>query len=406
MTQKLYEKIENIYDSSNSLADLQEKLERSDLPDEIRKFALECYSYYTNLRHYWNGMKLATLEGTRQIYYEGEVGEELNALRLIEYIGSLPSFERICLYITNTPIKNMDAMLELPFKDKIYVNYSGTDKYDFCSLDEFATMRATIDYYKSLVTGIGLSPLETVIYVYDLIRSYDYTESPTDIHDEQNIVKNITKGTISCYGYCQFMMQVLLELGFKSILLGVGPMGQKSDHSRIAIRITDSKYDLDDYFVFDPSHGSENMYIVQNENGYEKKFGFEVDNQRDKILKVYDKLMNYGGLFASLTDYSKYFPDREILHMRDYERHSIDGKDIEDYTTAIISQTSRKNKINIEKFIILLYNLKLAEGYPEEDLPNTIRMIFLLSLDKKVSLDRILGIISEVDMRKTSRLAA
>ena len=68
-------------------------------------------------------------------------------------------------------------------------------------------MRATIDYYKEILEG--LSPVEKVACVYDILKTMRYQENQNDKQRARNIHSIVSDGNIVCVGYSDFAKQLL-----------------------------------------------------------------------------------------------------------------------------------------------------------------------------------------------------
>ena len=92
------------------------------------------------------------------------------------------------------------------------LNYS-TDKLDIinneCDLkiiydinevdyEEYKGLYETIKYYRMLINENNLSPVEKVMYAYDIMKTFPYNESKKDVYDSRDPHRIVETGNIVC----------------------------------------------------------------------------------------------------------------------------------------------------------------------------------------------------------------
>ena len=239
------------------------------------------------------------------------------------------------------------------------------------STQEFKGMRETINYYKSLVKD--LSPLEQVTYIYDIIKSFEYKESSNK--EESRYIKHIIEtGNIVCVGYTNFICQILSELGFKCYIISLENINNEG-HERFLVKINDEKYNINDVFAMDATFDSaKNLSLCVDVNG--KKVYRSDDNplkDSDNVLKKYDNLILYKNFLIPLIEYGLKYKNEKIKSIKEFSSNKIIG-DI-DYYQQLQTKYVNERNIDLEMFIKLMYNVKLAEGYDIDNIDNLINDI-------------------------------
>lgn len=149
--------------------------------------------------------------------------------------------------------------------DKLYNKYKDIDAYvslqgnmDHISLKQ---CMMTMNYIKSIgdtVASLNLSPFETILYVYDIVRDryYNY-EKEDDRHTEsRDLTKVLFGDAIVCLGYAQIFKSILTYLGFKNEIEHLKIKGGKDGHARNEVIINDPKYNINGIYYFDTTWNS------------------------------------------------------------------------------------------------------------------------------------------------------
>ena len=180
-------------------------------------------------------MKLRKSNKVLKLYCHGNMKEIAALLEENKNKG----YGKIIINCENITYDDMDSLDD--YADDILLKYS----HNMCTLEEFKSMRATIDYYKGLILAQDLSPLEQLTYTYDLIKSLEYEDS-NDKALSREIHSIIKSGKIVCVGYSRLIAQILSELGFSCYILDVCKKDNpKEGHNRLVIRVVDEKYGID-----------------------------------------------------------------------------------------------------------------------------------------------------------------
>lgn len=138
---------------------------------------------------------------------------------------------------------------------------------ELITIDEF---KKTIDYITDVVRKIkrhNLSPLEEIVYAYDVSKNRKYLEEG---HDERkaksrDISKVLFGDKIVCTGFASIFTALVRNLGYQATNYIV----ESGAHEVSIVRIKDNKYGLDLITYFDPtgdSLGKNNRYNLNNYN--------------------------------------------------------------------------------------------------------------------------------------------
>lgn len=114
--------------------------------------------------------------------------------------------------------------------------------------ENFKTFKMTILKIQEITEYIkhfNLSPLEQIMFVYDLIKERPFKESEKDkIHQDGVVSKVLFSNDIVCLGYSNLMTVILKELGIEAevVLLDNKTNKQSDGHAVVTININDPKY--------------------------------------------------------------------------------------------------------------------------------------------------------------------
>ena len=138
-----------------------------------------------------------------------------------------------------------------------------------------------------------LSPLERIIYVYDIVKERVYKECNYDKYNARDLNLVIQSNYIACVGYSNLFMAVLKNLGINTMPL----ISEKTKHQRSLVYINDRKYEINGAYVFDVTFDCKNDNKYINNYNY---FGFKLEesekdgpsNLSDVIDMSFDDLLS------------------------------------------------------------------------------------------------------------------
>ena len=266
-------------------------------------------------------------------------------------------------------------MIKLKHLEKEYnLKIEYNNSYEKITADEFITMRATLDYYKSLIEDKNLSPLEKATFGYDIIKSFVYNEVKEDENKSisRNIHSIIESGNIVCVGYASFYAELMKEIGINGYEFGtIVPIdGENIGHARVLLKIDDPKYGIDGTYAFDPTWDSARDFVkVIDKDGNEKIRDMNNLEGNDTVVRKYDRLSRYKYFLVPGNEYEEKFVGEKMPKLNEDDYYGADE----------ISKSEMKNDSNLdlisfpkEKFEYLVRKIKLCEGYSKESIDELI----------------------------------
>ena len=170
-------------------------------------------------------------------------------------------------------------------RDDVYLNLKGD--YSTVSISAY---KKTIDLLGKMVDKINkydLSPLEKIVYAYDLVRDRVYKEETgLDFTVSRDISSVLFGDEIVCAGYVNVFNALLDELGIDSLYYGFKNINPKGyGHARSLVHVKDEKYNIDGYYMFDPTWDSKTR---ENDNSYLSSYKFFC--KKMKLFYLYDRV--------------------------------------------------------------------------------------------------------------------
>ena len=209
--------------------------------------------------------------------------------------------------------------------DNIYFDVQGNTQ--LITFEEYKKTVEAINLMISDVEKFNYSPLEKIMYVYDLVRKKIYTceKSDEDVRTSRDLSQVLLGDKIVCLGYARLFRTLLEKLGINSKEIILLNKDEATGHARNEIYIKDEKYGVDGVYYFDPTWDSkrnnndtsylssyrffamtrlqmdaldEGKYLVQNcpyfEKGIIERFNEETkDNGLSGVSKKMHRTINY-----------------------------------------------------------------------------------------------------------------
>ena len=296
-----------------------------------------------------------------------------DAQRVIDsFVNSNYDISDVILELENKTYSDMIKLKHLEKKYNLKIEYNNS--YEKITADEFITMRATLDYYKSLIEDKNLSPLEKATFGYDIIKSFVYNEVKEDENKSisRNIHSIIESGNIVCVGYASFYAELMKEIGINGYEFGtIVPIdGENIGHARVLLKIDDPKYGIDGTYAFDPTWDSARDFVkVIDKDGNEKIRDMNNLEGNDTVVRKYDRLSRYKYFLVPGNEYEEKFVGEKMPKLNEDDYYGADE----------ISKSEMKNDSNLdlisfpkEKFEYLVRKIKLCEGYSKESIDELI----------------------------------
>ena len=272
--------------------------------------------------------------------------------------------------------------------DNIYIKLQENTKP--ISLKE---LKLTFDKVNSIVDEVksyNFSPLEQIIYIYDLIRDRKYKKEKSDEgYDKSRDLSKVLFGEeIVCLGYSRIFEILTKKLGIKSFLVYLTPKTDKFGHARNLIYLKDEKYGIDGIYYLDitsdrrrdDSNKFLNRYISflltksdicrldQDKFIEHSQFSFFNADFVSEILTIIEKIKEnkLSEDYSELSRYtfeinllSKFFDDTYLI---DY--FNLKKVDLDNLEEKIVSYDEKFNTpIKKEKLFMAIYNVRKNEYY-------------------------------------------
>lgn len=189
-------------------------------------------------------------------------------------------------------IDEYDKLIELINKykdivDQVYVSLNGNENY-VSLLDCYKTMNK-IKKQADNIRNLGLSPMETIMYLYDQVRNRIYTKENEDEErfKSRDLSEVIFGNKIVCAGYSAIFSAVLSYLDIKNspvFLIDKDDIKNESGHERNVVYVKDPKYNIDGVYYFDTTFDSKRK---DENNSYLYRYNFfaKTKNSIDKLDK-------------------------------------------------------------------------------------------------------------------------
>lgn len=230
---------------------------------------------------------------------------------------------KISLRLENRSDKKLSRIEKIAGNLPIEINYGAAVS---TTLDNFSSMRASLDWYKSLVEGENLSPLEKTLYLYDIVKSFSYRESTENKKDARYIPEIMQTGNIVCVGYTALLKELLQEESIPAIGFSVTIKNEdyESYHQRLLVNLEDMKYNIHGIFSLDATWDSNKgpIYSIKNEEGEEVLTYHPKKTEHPE--KIYDSLSLYQNFLVPYTDYEIQYPNNTkpyIFWQLDYKNN-------------------------------------------------------------------------------------
>ena len=299
-----------------------------------------------------------------KVTYNGDINELISKINSIEDLNS-----KMVIYISNeiNDINHLNKLKETYHDKEIVINWNN----ELSFIDDVISAVYMIDYYKSVIDD-NLSSLEKVTMAYDIVKSHYYKEyNVKHTMKSRHITEMVNNDYIVCRGYVNIFNRLLREMKVNASVLNLSLKSNDkvvAEHSRSFVRLTDEKYGIDGYFVFDPtwdSIGNEHYYQF---NGKYAKYN---KGKKDDYEKA-DSLVSYIHFLVPLQSYESKFSNSHNENIILQNKTKLDSK----LTHDILHTNQNRNNgnaLSILSFVNLLYNVKLAEGYSIDDIPRLIQ---------------------------------
>lgn len=189
----------------------------------------------------------------------------------------------------------------------------------------------------SAINNNNLSPLEMLIYAYDIVKKREYKKSEDSLSHSRDIHKIIKYNDIVCIGYSNLLSAILSSLHIKNEVL----INTEGKHARNIVILDDDKYDIHiplfldatwdskkkndenylnkyNYFAMNLEEASiilhENMHDLFKMDFNKILLAFKVDEDNKKIKQIYSEY----NIFNLLETLFEYIEDGSFDNFKEY----------------------------------------------------------------------------------------
>lgn len=183
----------------------------------------------------------------------------------IKYLANNPVLKNKKIVVNEElTVTDRDKLNEIVNKyskcvSELYVMVDGNKSYVSVSDAKF-----TIDIMSNYINEINrfnMSPLERVMYAYDLVKERVYNvEGEHDSVNKSRDLSNVLMGDkIVCVGYAAMFSNILNSVGLRSFDIVIENKETKDRHIRNILYIKDDKYNVDGIYSFDTTWDSKRV---------------------------------------------------------------------------------------------------------------------------------------------------
>ena len=247
----------------------------------------------------------------------------------------------------NKTIKDIEKLKFLEVDRIIKIWYE--DGIIDCSIDEFIIMRKNIDIIINDIQSKKLSNFEKIIYLYDIVKKYNYKKSEDSYSmDGRQLHKIFNTKNIICSGYARIISEVLNEIGIQA---GIYKLITKNNelHARNIVHIKDEKYNINSIYSMEPTW----------ESAIKEDYAYSL------FLTPIDKLKEYFPNETFRQDIDVLCGNKNIEEINLTDRISLyqffNNKDLTQQEIDKLLKEATK-KVTLKDFSNALVNVKIEEG--------------------------------------------
>lgn len=250
----------------------------------------------------------------------------------------------------NKTIKDIEKLKFLEEDRIIKIWYE--DGITDCTIEEFIIMRKNIDSIINDIQSKKLSNFEKIIYLYDMVKKYNYKKSKDNYSmDGRQLHKIFNTKSIICSGYARIVSQVLNEIGIQA---GIYKLITNNNelHARNIVHIKDEKYNINSIYSMEPTW----------ESAIKEDYAYSL------FLTPIDKLKEYFPNEKFRQDIDVLCGNKNIEEINLRDRISLyqffDNKDLtQQEIDNLLNETTKK--VTLKDFCNALVKVKIEEGISE-----------------------------------------
>ncbi len=201
-----------------------------------------------------------------------------------QYIRENPILNDYEIYIIDERVISREDYEQLSQKFKgipnLRVKLCGNSR--FCLLSEYKETIEGIEKISNTVKKYDLSPIEQIMFAYDLVRNRVYKEvgENEDKSNSRNISDVLKGENIVCVGFQEIFSNVLNQLNISNEIYSIRKKGSIKGHVRTKVLVDDDKYDIHGVYYFDPTWDCKEN---EQDKIYQNRYKFFAMNREDMM---------------------------------------------------------------------------------------------------------------------------
>lgn len=269
----------------------------------------------------------------------------------------------------------------------LYFILNGND--DYVDINDCYKTMNIMEEIINKIKSMNLSPIEKIMYVYDLVKSRIYKEE--DESQSKTASRDITKillgENIVCVGYSRLFQLILTNVGINchNVILKTKNEHDKG-HERNIIYVKDDKYKIDGVYYFDSTWDSkkdiDDIYYIDNYNCFAKTINemrniennefiyedspFISDNYEKDISNYLSKqsIIEKSNLYRQIGYMSKILNDYKNINILYFMKNNWNEKEIKEISKTVEKLGNKFTKpISAETMIKIFCNVRKIEYY-------------------------------------------
>jgi len=195
---------------------------------------------------------------------------------------------------------------------------------------EFKSQVEGIKWFKQIIIQNNLSPLEKIIFAYDILKTFRYKDTDASHDISRNPGKILNSDYIVCIGYVEVLNEILrnIDNNIKHIDISVTCYDKngkyRGEHARSLVYVDDDKYDIHGSYILDSTWDS-----TKDHKGGKEEYGND-----------YNALDLYRYFLVPMCDYKKVFPYDSVpsIFKNEELNKNINAEKIDEYKKEYISK--------------------------------------------------------------------
>lgn len=257
------------------------------------------------------------------------------------------------------------------------------------SIEDYIEAYKIIDNIVNIIKNLNLSPLEQIMFAYDVVKKRKYKEEKEGEKSftSHDLISSLIGNSIVCVGFSTIFECILERLGFNPSRIHLSPTDDvsKDGHDRTCCFVDDPKYSVLGHFFFDVTMDArkENEKSQNNYDLFLRPLNDMIYFDSQLKLAMTGTNFLYPSLINRLkrelpdeythADFSKYCKSKKFnLYLKDLGMDEIsidyDGNNKSELINALQTiYKSFNSPIEPEKLLELIYNVRKIEYYLNPD---------------------------------------